>query len=318
MVFTISFDRPECLWFLFSIPLLVFTHLYFMHHAKRKAIRFGNFRTIERVTGKRILTTNSLLLLVRSFVLILVILSLSGITLWHNVTVGRSAVVIAIDTSASMSATDMNGSRVDAAKAAARDFVNSLDESVQIGVVQYSGLAEVLQVPTRNRDDVLAAIDKVEIKTIGGTDIAGGIVTAVNLLATSTDGKVILLMTDGVASVSLYDSNPVDRSIAYATQNHVIIDTIGIGTQTAGFLPGLANESASYDEQNLHAIADGTGGLYSWAHDQTQLKAAYQNVSENGSVEMLPVRLWLGFLFAAIAALFIEWGLVNTRYRLLP
>ena len=42
------------LWFLFCIPLLIFSHIYFLHHAKRKAIAFGNFHTIERVTGKKV------------------------------------------------------------------------------------------------------------------------------------------------------------------------------------------------------------------------------------------------------------------------
>lgn len=321
MVTQITFTYPGMLWFLFAIPVLVFAHLYFMHHARRQAIRFGNFETIRRITGKRLLTRNALHLIARCLVVLALVLGAAGTTLWRESTQLQSDVVILIDSSASMIASDMNGTRLAAAKDAARAFVSQLPGTASIGVVQFSGLAEVLAAPTSERGDVLAAIDRVEIRTIGGTDLAGAITLGASLLTPSEKGRVLLLLTDGVASVSLYESDPLPRAIEYAKTHGVVVHTIGIGTQGAGlgaFIPGLEAQSATYDEQNLQAIADATGGKYAWARSAEQLQVAYEATSQEGNTGVEPVRLSFWLVFAGMIMLFFEWGLANTRYRVLP
>jgi Ca-activated chloride channel homolog len=317
----LTFDQPIVLWLFFSIPLLVFTHLYFMHHAKQQAILFGNFKTLERVTGKKLLSKNLLQLLIRCVIIICLILAGAGTTIWKESKNSTNDVVILIDTSASMTTPDMNGTRIDSAKLAAIDFVNHLNRTARVGVVQFSGLAEVVLVPTVDKDEVVNAIQSVQLRTIGGTDIAGAIITAGNLLATSQSGKVVLLMTDGVSSISLYDENPIPRAIEYAQKHHVVIHTIGIGNQSdtiGSYIPELTAQAQSYDEQNLQEIANATGGSYSWAQNPEQLSQAYQAIIQDGNSGVEPIQLSFGFLFAALTLLFIEWGLMNTRYRLLP
>jgi Ca-activated chloride channel homolog len=320
VTFQIIFDEPVMLWFLFSIPLLFFTHLYFMHHARRQAIKFGNFATLERVTGKRLLTKNILLLVLRSLIIVCLVFAAAGTSIWHETQKTDNDVVIVVDTSASMTTEDMDGTRIEAAKNAAKGFVENVDKTASIGVVQFSGLAEVVVAPTTDREAVLAGIDSIKIKNVGGTDVAAGIVTGTNLLATARHGRVILLMTDGVSSVSLYDESPIPASIAYAQKHHVVIHTIGVGTQTTGigFIPGLQSKAASFDEQNLQTIANGTGGQYTWARNSQQLANAYMSVIEEGSTAFVPLYLNFGFLFVALLLLFVEWGLLNTRYRILP
>jgi Ca-activated chloride channel family protein len=319
MAYTLTFEQPVVLWLLFSLPLLVFTHLYFMHHAKRKAIRFANFQTLERVTGKRILTKNVLLLVARCFVVTCLVLSAAGPTLWHETRENSSDVVLLIDSSASMSTSDMNGPRIDAAKSAAHTFLQQMHTVATLSVVQFSGLAEVVASPTRDKAAIQNAIDSIQVHNIGGTDIAGAVVTASNLLVDSPRGRVIILITDGVASVSLYDENPVEKAIRYAQDKHVVIHTIGVGTHTSdGFIPTVTNAAAQLDEKNLQTIAQSTGGLYAWAQDDAQLRAAYGAIVSDGSTGFTGLSLHYGLLFLALLALFVEWGLINTRYRLLP
>ncbi len=309
------------LWFLFTLPLLVFAHLYFMHHARKQAIRFGNFHTIERITGKRLLTKNIMMLLMRCFIIVFLVSAAAGTTIWREARQNSYDVVLVIDTSASMLASDMGGTRLEAAKEAATHFVNGLDSQTKVGVVQFSGLAEVITPPVLERSKVLDAIKAVEIKTIGGTDIAGAIVTGANLLATSEKGKVIVLMTDGVASVSLYESNPIPSAIGYAQNHGVVIHTIGVGTQDGGLgdlIPGLQAQASLYDEQNLQTIANATGGSFAWARSPVQLDEAYQQVRSNGNTGIVPIKLAFGCVFAALLLLFLEWGLQNTRFRILP
>lgn len=321
MVTQITFEHPGMLWFLFSIPLLVFTHLYFMHHAKRQAIRFGNFETIQRITGKHLLTRNATMLILRILTLVCLVMGAAGTTVWRETRTAGNDVILLIDASASMAATDMGGTRIDAAKNSAIAFVERLDRQAAVGVVQFAGLAEVVVAPTIERAEVTSALESIEIKTVGGTDLAGAITVASSLLSASERGKSVILLTDGVASVSLYDSNPIPRAIDYAVKRGVMIHTIGVGTKEAGiaqYIPGLQAQVQTFDEQNLQAIANATGGTYSWASNQAQLAEAYERALAEGNTAIKPLQTAFAFIFAALLLLFIEWGLANTRFRILP
>jgi len=315
--FTVS--EPALLWLLFCIPLLIFTHLYFMRHARRKAILFGNFKTLERVSGKRLLTKNILLLALRLLVLTALIFAAADVTLWKLGDRGTADVVILVDASATMATEDMSGSRLEAAKRTTQQYVDGVTGVTAIGIVQYSGLPLVLTNPVTDRRAVQAAIDSIALQPLGGTDIAGVIVTGTNLLANSLNGKTLILLTDGVAALSLYDDNPIPQAVEYARERGVVIHTIGIGTERFGsFVPGVAMEAILFDEQNLQAIADATGGTYTWAQDSTALANAYQTITGETARGWVPTPLSNALLLLALCALFLEWGLQNTRYRLLP
>lgn len=319
MVTYLTFERPDLLWLLFTIPVLVFAHIYFMHHARKKAILFGNFKTLERITGKKVLTKNILLLIVRVLLLACLVFSVAGTTLWRSGERADNDVVLLIDTSASMGVSDMGGTRIDAAKTAAQSFVDSIEPSMRLGVVQYSGLATVVTEMTFDRGLVQAGIESIELKPLGGSDIAGAIVTGSNLLSTAEQGRVIVLLSDGVAALSLYDDNPIPQAIEYARERGVVIHTIGVGTQQTGSLiPTLEAEAALFDEQNLRAIANATGGSYAWARDQTQLSGAFSRVTAARREAVIPTPLASVLLVLAVVVFFVEWVLINTRYRLLP
>ncbi len=315
--FTIA--QPVALWLLFAVPLLIFTHLYFMRHARHRAIIFGNFTTIERVTGKRLLTKNLGLLVLRLIIIVSLIFAAAGTTLWHIGTRAQNDVVILIDSSASMSINDMNGTRLAAARIAAGTFLDQIDSRTEVGLIQYSGLPEVLQVPTSDDALVRKALASVALKPLGGSDIAAAIVTGTNLLADKRSGRAMVLLTDGVSALSLYDDNPIPQAISYARQRGVVIHTIGVGSERLGsFVPGLEAKVVMYDEENLRTIAANTGGTYAWAHDPVTLKAAFEQVIGARESAYVPIDLSSAMLLIAIALLFVEWGLLNTRFRLLP
>src|SRR3989338_8097940 len=102
----LDFVNPEYLWFLLSIPLLIITHFYFLHHAHSKAFRFANFDALKRVTGKDLITKNILVLTIRCLVLVLMILASSGVEVWYIGESNQNDYIIAIDTSLSMTTTD--------------------------------------------------------------------------------------------------------------------------------------------------------------------------------------------------------------------
>lgn len=307
-----SFTNPIFLWFLFSIPLFIIGHFFILRHLKRKAIKFANFDALKRVSGKRILTKNYWLLTIRAFILLLLIFSVAGATLWYK---GKSSdfdYVLAIDVSSSMRADDIPPSRIDAAKDTAMVFLNSISSRTQVGIVSFSGVSIIEKRLTSNLFDVKDAIQNIDISRIGGTDLGEALITATNLLLESNKARVVILLTDGQSTVGV----PVERGIEYANENGVMVYTIGVGTEAGGRYLNISIVS-KLDETSLIQIAESTSGKYFRAGDVTALENAYKEIATSRD-KKLSVPLRFPLLLLALILIFLEWGLINTKYRTLP
>jgi Ca-activated chloride channel family protein len=316
---TLKFTNPYYLWLLISIPFLIITHFFVLGYLNRRAVKFANFEAIKRVTGAKFelknaktLSKNELLLFVRILVLLFLIISIAGPVLWY---IGQSSefdFIIAIDASSSMLADDFNPYRLDAARKASSLFVNELKAKTKIGIVSFAGTSFVEQDLTDNLKKAETAINNIRIKRTGGTDIGGAITTSSNLLLREENARVIILLTDGQSTVG----TPIEEAIEYANKNHITINTIGIGTKEGGtFIK--SDLLSKLDEPTLIEIAEQTGGRYYKAENQNELSKAFENISSN-SQKKIPVDLSMGFIMIALALLFIEWGMINTKYRTLP
>jgi len=316
----LAFENPIYLWYLLSIPLLIYTHFYFFRHAKSKAMKFANFEALKRVTGEKLITKNISILLIRSLILICVILAASGAVFWHEGNVNDNDFVIAIDASASMAAQDVVPTRLEAAKQTAIDFVNNMKSKSSIGVISFSGTTFIEITPIDNKESLKKTIENIEIAKIGGTDIAGAIITGTNLLLNSQKGKTIILITDGSNTVGAFIADSVKNSIDYAVKSHVIIHTIGVGSESGpiGYLPEYYNISAVYSENTLIEISNSTQGNYYKAMNTDELSQAYQDISQKSTKGLIPVKLSYGLMLIALLLLFIEWGLISTRFRRIP
>ncbi len=315
-----TFNNPIYLWYLLSIPLLIYTHFYLFRHTKAKAIKFANFEALKRVTGEKLITKNILLLVVRVFILISVIVAASGTVLWYEGKVNENDFVIAIDTSASMAAQDITPTRLEAAKETAIDFVNNLKSKSNFGVVSFAGTTFVDSVLIDNKESVRKTIENIEISKTGGTDIAGSIITSTNLLLSSDKSKTIILITDGSNTVGAFIADSIESSVDYASKNHVIIHTIGVGSEAGpiGYLPEYYNVSAVFNEESLTLISNGTGGSYHKVMSEEELKRAYNEISEDAETGFIPLKLSHGLMLIALMLLFIEWGFISTRFRKIP
>ncbi|PIN68405.1 hypothetical protein COV94_04830, partial [Candidatus Woesearchaeota archaeon CG11_big_fil_rev_8_21_14_0_20_57_5] len=118
-----TLQNPRFLWLLLSIPLLVLSHIIALRIVRKKALAFANFEAIERVTGKRVVSRNTGVLVVRSVVFCMLILSAAGPVLWRYGVTESTTTVLAIDASASMLADDFSPNRLEAAKQAALMFL---------------------------------------------------------------------------------------------------------------------------------------------------------------------------------------------------
>ncbi len=316
---TINFTNIYYLWLLVSIPLLVITHFFVLGYLKRRAVKFANFEAIKRVTGTkfdlkntRTISKNMFLLIIRIFVLLLLIFSVAGPVLWYSGQSSEFDFVIAIDASSSMLADDFIPYRLDAARKASSLFVESLKARTKVGIVSFAGTSFVEQDLTNNLKNAEEAINNIRIKKSGGTDIGGAITTSSNLLLKEENARVIILLTDGQSTVGM----PIDEAIDYANKNYITINTIGIGTKEGGtFIKG--DLISKLDEPTLIGIAKKTGGKYYKAENEEELANAFDDISSSAE-EKIPINLSMGFMMTALALLFLEWGMINTKYRTLP
>jgi Ca-activated chloride channel homolog len=316
----LSFNNPEYLWLLLSLPLLVITHFILLKHTKKRAMKFANFEAMSRVAGTTLLTKNMPILILRLCTILLLVFAAAGTTYWYMGQANRNDFILAIDNSASMTAEDFDPNRLEAAKMAASDFLNSLTSKTEISLVTFSGATFVEQMPTSDFDLIRKKIDLIDIAPAGGTDISSAIITGTNVMINSKKQKAIILLTDGSNTAGPFVENIVQRGIDYAKKHHVIIYTVGIGSnQTAlGYVPEGMNIIAVYDEETLKQIANQTGGKYYRAYNDEGLKEAFKMIDENSEQGYLSFDLSFICLSVAIMLVFIEWGLINTRFRSIP
>ena len=317
---TISFENPIYLWYLLSIPLLIYTHFYFLRHNKTKALKFANFEALKRVTGEKLITKNRPILALRLLILLCVILAVSGTVFWYEGKINDNDFVIALDVSASMAAQDISPTRLEAAKQSAINFIDTLDSRSNIGVVTFSSVTLIETPLIDNKGTLKKIIGNVDIAPAGGTDIAGAMITGTNLLINSEKGKTIILITDGSNTASSFMQDSIENGVSYAEENHVIVHTIGIGSESGpiGYLPEYYNISAVYNDDNLLDISNQTGGFHFRVFSEEDFAQVSQKISQASTKAMIPIKLHYGLMLITLLLLFIEWGLINTRFKKLP
>ncbi len=215
-------------------------------------------------------------------------------------------ILMTMDVSASMWATDMFPSRMEASKAAAALFVKSLPEKMRVGVVSFSETSYLNQVPTNNRDKVLSAIKKLEPRS--GTAIGNGLLTSLDAVYGAVGAElpyvtkgafapaVIVLLTDGENTDGIAPLEVVDQAALHGVR----VYTIGIGSpESATIKRGASVIQARLDEDTLKEIAQITQAKYYNAATEKDLRAVYENLTTQLITRVQPYDI--SFLFIACA-----------------
>lgn len=316
----LTFENPAFLWLLLALPFFWFTHFYWLRNTKRKAMKFANFRVLKRITGQNLITRNYTVLGIRTLIILCAIIATSQAVFWYEGDTNDNAFVLAIDTSASMRTEDIAPSRLEAAKEYATQFVNSVDSQTSFAVLSFSGVTFIEQTLTTNRGAVRDGITRVSAIDAGGTDIPGALITSANLLAGTDKGKAIILITDGSNTLESFTSNSIQQSVQYVQEQHAVVHTIGLGTESApiGYLPSYYNISSVYNQETLEFIANETGGIFTHATSQEELVNAYANIAGQSQRSLIRVDLAPGLIIFILVLLLFEWGLISTRFRSIP
>ena len=303
-----SFSHPQYLFLLLGIPLLFLIHFFSLGNKKKRALRFANFDAIARIEGIDFFSKNVVILVLNIFIITAVVFAISGLTFHTTMQSSSFSYVLALDASKSMEADDLSPTRMGAAKQTASNFVDNSPIDVKIGVVSFSGSSRIEQDITNEKDVLKRAINGIEIKEIGGTDIYEAVLTSSNLLK-NQEHKAVILLSDGQINVGT-----IDDAIDYANYYQIIIHTMGVGTKEGGIAEyGLSK----LDEDSLKSLAYETGGIYASAENQENLTKAFSDIFQL-TERKVAIGLSTYLLLFAILLVLLEFFLSNTKYLNLP
>ncbi len=236
--------------------------------------------------------------------------ALAGPRFVASVPVRGGAVILCVDTSGSMRATDVDPTRAAAAAAAVRAFIDGVPDGTRIGIVAFSSGAGVVQPLTDDKDAARDAIGRIPPPN-GGTAIGDALATAARALPAS-GRRAIVLVTDGVNNLGV-DPQGVAQQLG---ANGIEIDTVGIGTNDSGQLVPGTDQAATIDEDALRQIASSARGAYARANDAGALRSHLASLANSTTREKKRVDASLPLAVAGctIVVLALGGGMLAGRF----
>lgn len=270
-----TFQQPAFLLGLLVVAALVGLYALAQRRRRQFTLRFTDVALLQSVIGKRPGWRRHLppaLFLLGAAGLVT---AMAGPILNLEVARNDASVMLVIDTSGSMGATDVTPTRLDAAKTAAHTLIDQLPGNTRVGLVSFSSAAVIAAPMSDDKASVLAAVDTLQV---GGATATGDALTiALNALTSanrSSGGSkppaMIVLLTDGVTNRG---SDPV-QAAAQARTAGAVIQTVGIGTRN-GTVQVHGQDIGGVDETALTSIATTTGGKYYFAEAAGKLSQIY-------------------------------------------
>lgn len=312
-----NFAHPWFLLFLVVVVALIVLYVLAQFARQKRVLRFANMELLERVAPQRPKRWRHLpaILLISSLTLLTI--AMAGPQNDVRVPRNRAVVMLVIDVSQSMRATDIEPSRLAAAQVAAKQFADQLTAGINLGLIGYAGTATVLVSPTTNRDATKTALDKLQLADRTATGEA--IFTALQAIATV--GAVlgggdeppparIVLMSDGKETVPSNPDNPKGAYTAARTAKDqgVPISTVSFGTPYGYVDINDQRQPVPVDEETLKKIAELSDGNHYSASNLEQLKEVFTSLQDQIGYETVKGDasvgwLRLGSLLLALAAL---------------
>ncbi|MGJ7496633.1 VWA domain-containing protein [Variovorax sp. RT4R15] len=336
-----NFLWPQFLWLLLALPLLVLMYVWLMRRKKKLALRYASLSIVREAMGAgqsvRRHIPPLLFLLAMAALLVAAARPMAVVLLPTN----QQTIILAMDVSGSMRATDVLPNRLVAAQEAAKGFIKDLPRNVKVGIVAFAGSATVAQLPTVNRDDLVTAIDAFQLQRAtatgnaivvslaalfpdAGIDVSqfgpqsrqrgvaieqagkGGPKEFTPVAPGSYTSAAIIMLTDGQRTTGV---DPLDAAKAAADRG-VRVYTVGIGTvdgETIGF-EGWSMR-VRLDEEALKAVANKTQAEYYYAGSADDLKKVYTTLSSRLTVEKKETEVSALFALGAAVLVLLSAGL---------
>lgn len=332
---------PDSLWLLLALPALIAAYFYALRR-KKAAVRYASLLLVRDAIGPGQRWRRHVPPLLFLFALLAAVVAIARPSSVFLLPAQQQAIVLAMDVSRSMLATDVEPNRITAAQAAAKSFIEDLPKDIRVGIVTFAGTAAVVQTPTDNRDDLLAAIDRFQLQRATAT--GSGLLVSLALLLPDSGIDLESIVFDSAFSRWGGGGAPIDRArkaeksgkkefvpvapgsytsgviimmsdgrrttgpdpvqaAKMAADRGVRVYTVGFGTREGATVESYGfSFYARLDEDALKAVAHITDAEYFYAGTAADLRAVYQKLSSKLAMERKDTEV--SALFGVAAALF--------------
>ncbi len=310
MIPMISFIEPQRLWWLVLIPVLLVLYLVLLMRKSSRS-RTTGINNLDKVLPKQQAWKRHIA--VGAAVLALAALNVAFAKPSDQVDVprDRATIILTLDVSRSMIAEDVEPNRLDAAKAAAKDFLGMLPARFNVALVAFAGSASVVVAPTTDRGMVSRAIENLQVAP--STAIGEGIYSSLDAMALAPPDPehpdepapgAIVLLSDGYTNIGRKSATAAQA----AKQAKLPIFTIAYGTEDGYVVDQGRREPVPVNFEELQRVADISGGKAFEAGSASELKEVYANIAAQvGYVkqeqEVTEVYTGYALFFAVLAAI---------------
>ncbi|MDR1354851.1 MAG: VWA domain-containing protein [Propionibacteriaceae bacterium] len=305
-----EFFNAARLWALLALPLLIALYIIALHLSKRSGIRYTNTGVLNAVLPKQSQWRRHLAVAMTLCSLVMICGAWARPVGIERQPRERATIVVVLDASLSMQATDVSPNRFEAEKTAASDFINRLASKYNVAVVELSGAPSLLCPPTTDRNAALTALRMMELRE--GTAIGEALYVAISAIdqaplgtgeSTPAPGMIVVL-SDGSNTVG---RDAVTASAAAADKGYRVY-TIAFGTQNGYVDLDGRRENVAPDQQMLREIARSGNGRALDAASVAELDDAYAELGSDVGYEEVKTEVtarWAlyALAFAIVAAL---------------
>ncbi|MBE0409662.1 MAG: VWA domain-containing protein [Anaerolineales bacterium] len=332
-----DFLWPGFLGLLGLIPLLILGYYLILRRRQRFAIRYSSLVLVRKALPRQSKIKRHLPFAVFMLALAPLIVSLGRPVADVLVPSGQATIILAIDVSRSMCATDIPPNRLETAKSAAKGYIQRQPSNTQIGIVAFAGFAALIQPPTTDQELLSEAIDN--LVTARRTAIGSAIIASLDAIAEENlnvaptgsensqagqlsnpleghfEPDIIVLLTDGASN-----TGPLPEEAAQmAAERGIKVYTIGFGTEAGGIMDcgdqlwgsggflggsfGGGGFNRSIDAESLQQVSAVTGGEYFSATSASELQEIFQQLPANLNTKLETTEL--SVFFSAIGAVLV-------------
>jgi Ca-activated chloride channel family protein len=304
-----SFVEPARLWLLVVVAALAVAYVLAQYRRRAYAMRFTNLELLDRVIDSRPGLRRHIPPIVFLAAMAALVVGFARPASDTEVPKEEATIILAIDTSLSMNATDVRPNRMESAKEAAIEFVESLPDDINLGLISFNGVPTVHVLPGTNHQAAISAIEGLE--TGPATAIGEAIIASLKSIETlsGADRQVpsrIVVMSDGKTTVG----RPDEEAVEQAQRQGIPVSTIAFGTDAGIIVLPETEEPVAVpvDTVRLAEIADATGGEFFTATSLDELRNVYTDIGSQVTFETVrdeigPAYIGLGLILLFATAL---------------
>jgi Ca-activated chloride channel family protein len=331
-----SFGWPIALWGLVLVALALVAYVLVQRRRRKYVVRFTNLALLENVVAESPRWRRHVPPALTLLALAALVVGVARPEVAEAVPRQEATVILAMDRSGSMTATDVSPDRMTAAREAAASFAEGLPDGFKVGVVSFSDKADVNLPPTADRDAAVRALGQLQAEN--GTALGDAIARSLDVGLASLDKDkltadrkvkkdangqsplVILVLSDGASTTG--DYTPL-QAAQLAKDAGVPVFTVALGTENGtiegpdGF-GGVRTIRVPPDPETLTQVAELTGGKFFAAADANALKSVYDRIGSQVGVEHKTRELTVLFTAAGAILLLAGAGLSMLWFARLP